>query len=441
MIELLPGTSRALLHRVATAQREGRAPSVVAGVVREGALVWANGWGDVPGPVTETRYRIGSLTKTFVAVLVMRLRNEGLLGLDDPCSKHLPGTTDASIAELLAHTAGLPAESPGPWWERTPGRTGLDQVVSEPLHPAGRVFHYSNPGYTLLGALVEKLRGEPWGEALRKEILEPLGMTRTSLLPAAPHAQGWAVHPHADVLLPEAVQDVGIMAPAGQLWSTVGDLGAFGAFLLRGDDRVLPLGTIAEMREPAAPGEIYGLGFQLARVGGRLLIGHTGSMPGFLCTLWTSPGEDLAAVILANCTSGVLVGGTAADLIRIVADAEPAIPAPWRPAPATDPALVALTGTWYWGTSPFTVHLHANSTLDLVPAYGNGRATQFRRQPDGTWLGLNGYYHGETLRVAADHFDLGTFVFTRQPYDPAAPIPGGVDPAGWRGVQKAADGA
>ena len=117
-----------------------------------------------------------------------------------------------TIAQLLSHTAGLPAESPGPWWERTPGslRPELPDVFGEaPRIPAGRVHHYSNPGYTLLGSLVERVRGAAWGEVLRREVLEPLGMTRTALHPSAPHAEGWAVHPWADVLLPEPVEDLG----------------------------------------------------------------------------------------------------------------------------------------------------------------------------------------------------------------------------------------
>ena len=85
-----------------------------------------------------------------------------------------------TIAQLLSHTAGLASEADGPWWERTPGhlRPELASILGpEPgRHPAGRLFHYSNPGYALLGALVGELRGQAWHEVLRQEILEPLGM-------------------------------------------------------------------------------------------------------------------------------------------------------------------------------------------------------------------------------------------------------------------------
>ncbi|NJP99211.1 serine hydrolase domain-containing protein [Streptomyces zingiberis] len=465
---LLPETVRALHHRAAVAQAEGRAPSLAAAVVRGGRTVWSGGYGaltpagtpegpapespapDGAAPGEDTQYRVGSLTKTFTAVLVLRLREEGLIGLDDPLEHHLPGTGvgEVTVAQLLCHGAGLAAETPGPWWERTPGETrpALRDVLGDRpvLHPAGRRFHYSNPGYALLGALVEALREEPWEAVLRREVLEPLGMARTGVRPRAPYAAGWAVHPWADVLLPEPAEDLGIMAPAGQLWSTAADLGRFAAFLMRGDERVLPAGVVAEMREPAAvPARDgweagYGLGLLLLRRDGRVLFGHGGSLPGYLATLWISAEDDVAGIVLANATAGPAVGPAAGDLVSIVADREPRIPEPWRPLSTWDPELLELTGPWYWGPVPFAVRLLAGRGLELTALAGMGRTSRFRAEPDATWTGLDGYYLGETLRPVRrsdgtlSHLDLGSFVFTREPYDPAAPVPGGVDRGGWR---------
>lgn len=456
--ELLPATRRALLHRVARAQAEGRAPSMVAAVVRGGRPVWHGSRTSVDGhgPDEHVQYRIGSITKTFTAVLVLRLRDEGLLALGDPLEKHLPGTGagEATIAELLAHAGGLAAESPGPWWERTSGslRPELSDVVGEQpfRHPPGRRFHYSNPGYTLLGALVEKLRGAPWEDVLRQEVLEPLGLSRTSARPQAPHAGGWAVHPWADVMLPEPVEDLGRMAPAGQLWSTSADLALFAAFLIQGDDRVLSAESLREMRTPAAPmeaadvasGYAYCLGLEIRHQDSRALIGHTGSLPGFLACLTVSVEDDLAAVVLANCTSGPLLFTVAADLVRIVAEAEPRIPEPWRPMQDVDPAVLELAGQWYWGTHAFALRLTAEGLVSLEPLSGKGRGSRFRPNGDGTWTGLEGYYAGELLKAVrrpdggVDHLDLGSFVFTRQPYDEGAAVPGGVDPEGWRGTER-----
>ncbi|RXS87745.1 class A beta-lactamase-related serine hydrolase [Streptomyces sp. TM32] len=451
---MLPQTRRALLRRLAVGQSEGRAPSMVGAVVRDGRVMWTGARGAVDGeaPHGAVQYRIGSLTKTFVAVLVLRLRDEGLLQLEDPLSRHLDGTPvpDATIAQLLAHSSGLTAEARGPWWERSDG--GLrpapaDLFGERPQRlPAGRRHHYSNPGYALLGTLVERLRGDtPWYEVLRREVLQPLGMSRTTLDPQPPFAGGWAVHPWADALLPEPAEDTGLMGPAGQLWSTLADLCRWAAFLLRGDGRVLCAESLAEMRMPAVPPEgsaweaAYGLGVQLVRRNGRLLAGHLGSMPGYLAALWTDVDEDVAGVVLTNCTSGPVVSAIAADLTDIVTEHEPRIPEPWRPLPGPlDRELLALTGPWYWGANPHVLRLRPERGLELAPLSGVGRSSRFRPEEDGTWTGLDGYYAGETLRVVGDedgsvsHLDLGTFVFTRGPYEPSDPVPGGVDPAGWR---------
>ncbi|WP_405636102.1 beta-lactamase family protein [Streptomyces sp. NBC_01178] len=450
--DLLPPTRRALLHRIAVAQREGRAPSLVAAVRRGGRTAWSGARTGVEGqlPDADTQYRIGSLTKTFTAVLVLRLRDEGLLDLDDPLEKHLPGTGvgDVTVFQLLGHSAGLGAEAPAPWWERTPGslRPGIADVLGDrpQTHPAGHRHHYSNPGYTLLGSLVETVRGVSWEEALRREILEPLGMHRTTSDPVAPHAEGWAVHPWADVLLSEPAEDLGIMAPAGQLWSTAEDLLRFAAFLTEGDDRVLPAASVREMRAPAAPvetgGSGYGLGLQIVGGEGRVLFGHTGSLPGFVAGLWVCGEEDVAVVVLANATSGLPAATVAAELLNIVVEVEPRIPEPWRPLPEVDDELLALTGVWHWGTHTFTLTLTEGRGLRLTPLGGKGRGAAFTRNPDGTWTGRNDYYAGEILRVvrkddgSVDHLDLGSFVFTREPYEAGAAVPGGVDAEGWRGL-------
>ncbi|MBL3665089.1 beta-lactamase family protein [Streptomyces sp. M2CJ-2] len=454
--ELLAGTRRALLRRIAVAQAEERAPSLVATVVRDGEAVWTGSRTSVEGnaPDGDTQYRIGSLTKTFTAVLVLRLRDEGAIDLGEPLEKYLPGTGagEATIAELLAHTGGLAAETPGPWWERTPGslRPDLADVLGErPLvHPVGRRFHYSNPGYALLGALVEKVRGASWEAVLRREVLEPLSLHRTDVRPQEPYADGWAVHPWADVMQREPAEDLGRMAPAGQLWSTTNDLARFAAFLAHGDERVLDIGSLREMRRPAAPAEAadlasgyaYGLGMEVRHRDGRALIGHTGSLPGFLACLVMSVEDDVAAVVLANCTSGPLLFPVAADLVRIVAEAEPRIPVPWRPLREADSAVLELVGQWYWGTLGFALRLSADGLVSLEPLSGKGRRSSFRPNGDGTWTGLEGYYAGELLKPvrrpdgSVSHLDLGSFVFNRRPYDEEAFVPGGVDSEGWRGV-------
>ncbi|RBY92082.1 serine hydrolase [Blastococcus sp. TBT05-19] len=436
---VLPSTARLLLARTARVQREGRAPSLVAGVVRDGGLAWSAGRGDVAEPHDDVQYRLGSISKTVTAVVVMRLRDEGLVGLDDPLERHLPGTPfgDRTIGQLLSHLAGASAESPGGWWERTPGGS-LDELGlagSDVVLGAARRFHYSNLGFGLLGELVARLRGTSWDDAVSAEVLAPLGMRRTTPRPVAPSAEGLAVHPWADVVLTEPEHHAGVMAAAGQLWATLADLGRFAAFLLGDTGDVLDPATLEEMTVPAGVDSsavgwsAYGLGLQVLRLDGRTLVGHGGSMPGFLAGVFVDREEQTGAVSLANATSGVdpLVFGLLAD----VRAAEPRIVEAWAPSPS--PVPLESLGVWFWGPSPLLLRAVAGGLLHLGPLPGRaGRASRFAAQEDGRWVGLDGYYAGETLRIAADHLDVGTFIFTRTPYDPAAPVPGGVDEGGWR---------
>lgn len=435
---LLPGTARHLLARTARGQRDSRAPGLVAGVVRGGRLAWSTGRGEVAEPHTDVQHRLGSITKSLTAVAVLRLRDEGLLALDDPLEAHLPGTPAGgrTVAQLLSHTAGMAAESPGQWWERTPGGTLAELGLTAEHVPLGTGrFHYSNLGYGLLGELTAALRGRPWGDVVRDEVLLPLGMTRTSARPDAPAATGWGVHPWADVLHHEPEHFHGAMAPAGQLWSTAADLARFAAFLLGDTGDVLDPGTLEEMVLPfgtdsAAEGwSAYGLGVQVLRTGGRTLVGHGGSMPGFLAGVFVDRAAGDGALTMRNATSGG-DGGLLPDLLDLLALHEPPVGEPWRPAPT--PVDLALLGPWYWGPAPYVLRLLGAGMLHLDGLGRPGRASRFRSRGDGTWVGLDGYWTGEVLRATPDLMELATFVFTRTPYDPAQPVPGGVDEHGWR---------
>ncbi len=435
--DLLPGTAARLLPLVARAQRDGRAPSLLAGVVRDGGLAWSAGRGDVAEPHHDVQYRLGSITKPVTAVAVMRLRDEGLLDLDDALEDHLPGTPlgRRTVGQLLAHVGGVGAESPGPWWERTPGGPDLALTDADRVLAAGRRFHYSNLGFGLLGQVVAGLRGRAWEDVVRDEVLLPLGMTRTTPRPSGRAASGLAVHPWADVVLPEPEHDAGAMAPAGQLWATLTDLGRFAAFLLGDTGDVLAADTLAEMCEPAgvdasAVGwSAYGLGLQVQRTEGRTLVGHGGSMPGFLAMVLVDRDAQTGGVALANSTTGVDLG-VVARMLDVVQEAEPAVVDAWRP--SAPPVPLDVLGPWYWGPAPSVLRATSDGLLHLGGLGRVSRSSRFRHVDGDVWVGLDGYYAGERLQVSPTELRLATFVFTRTPYDPDADVPGGVDERGWR---------
>ncbi len=439
-------TARRLQTLLAKDQVDGRLPSVVGGVVRDGELVWSDSHGSVVGtsgvdPGPDVQYRIGSITKTLVAVVVLQLRDEGLLDLNDRLDAHLPGVEygDRTIRSLLSHSSGMHSEPAGEWWERTPGGP-FDDLAGRladvpPAFAAGTTFHYTNIAFGLLGEVVARLTGVPWFDAVRARLLEPLGMRRTSYLPEPPAAQGYSVHHFAGTLTEEPSHDAGAMAPAGQVWSTVEDLARYAAFLAVGDDAVLASATMDEMFTPqsgslaGALGGGYGLGFRLVSTKPDMLVGHTGSMPGFLAGLFADRTRRTGAVILANGTSGLRCEGLVVDLLAMLERCEPTIPTAWQPSNDVPPEVAEVLGVWHWGN---TAYSFAWSGTEVVVSMlgGGGEAHRFALQPDGSLVGTRGYHHGERLEVVrsdggVSHLVCATFVYTRTPYDPDVPIPGG----------------
>lgn len=416
--------------------------SVAAAVVLDGTLLWSGAVGSIDGrdgrsPTTSTRYRIGSITKTFVAVEVMRLRDEGRLDLADPIGRHLSDVPfgHVTIAQLLTHTSGLQAETNDEWWERTPGGDWSDLIDSSLglVHAPGTRFHYSNVGFAVLGRLVSVLRGVSWFEAIRAGILEPLGMAGITEQPGDDAAVGLSHHPTDNTLMVEPHHDAGAMAPAGQLWSSVDDLSRWAAFAAGDTAGVLSPSTLSEMSVPLAvddrPGVPWataqGLGWRVwLDQGSGPRIGHGGSMPGFLATLMSEPRSGLGVVVLTNDTLRM------GDLVtKLLEAAQPLVPASVTEPVAAGPDVAPLVGDWFWGAVPYRLEATVDG-FHLGDVRGN-RRSRFVRDGDG-WRGLDTYFAGERLVVRPDGaLDLASFILTRRPYDPAIHHPGGIDPRGW----------
>jgi CubicO group peptidase (beta-lactamase class C family) len=417
----------------AAAQSEWKLPSVNAGVIRDGSLVWTGSRGQFAtaaggAPGADVQYRIGSITKTMTALLVMQCRDDGLLSLNDAVGKHLPGIAfgDRTIRHLLAHSGGMNAEPEGPWWERNPGVT-FDQLTaamdeSQAAGPADRRHHYSNLGYGLLGEIVARLRGSSWLELVQERILQPLEMRRTTYFPSGAAAQGFSVHPFSGQLVEEPAYDSGAMAPAGQLWSTIEDLAKYAVFWIDPVPEILSRESVEEMASPSAsdPREgltaSYGLGLRLIAADPHLLIGHTGSMPGFLAGLFVDRVRRVGAVTLGNATYGK-VASLPPDLLRTLTAHEPVLPQEWVPEPALDQGE-DLLGHWYWGNTPLKITV-CGGILQLT----GGLTSRFSPLAPDLYQGRDGYFAGEKLRVIRNgptitHLNLATFILTREPYGP-----------------------
>lgn len=434
-------TARRLLGRLANAQSTGKLPSVVGGVVRDGEPVWFGTYG---GPAVEghdpfdVQYRIGSITKTMTAVLVLQLEREGRLALDDPAARWLGdvGYADRSLRDLLAHSSGMQSEPAGSWWERSAGLS-FDELAglhdgSGTTFAASERFHYSNLGYALLGEVVARLLGCTWWEAVQQRILSPLGMSRTSYLPEGAAAQGQSVHPYDGTLMDEPATDTGAMAPAGQVWATIQDLATYAVFLGTGHPDVLPIEALdrAYVPQSSTPEDglrsTHGLGFQVFAGGSGTLAGHTGSMPGFLATVLVDRTRRTGGVVLANATTGYSPAAVVIELLEELERWEPTMPEPWRPSAGVPPELAGVPGVWHWGNTPFVFAMEGTR----LTARRNGIAAYSFEVRDGRVVGVTGYHAGEELKIVrrADgtvgHLDIATFIYTRTPYDPEAPIPG-----------------
>ncbi|NYF60161.1 serine hydrolase domain-containing protein [Micromonospora purpureochromogenes] len=431
---LLPETVRRADALVAQAQSTGRAPSLVLGVVRDGTLAHLAAAGDHPRPDADLQYRLGSISKTMTATVVMQERDAGRLALDDPLERHLPGTPVGALTlrQLLGHAGGLQREPDGQWWERTEGgdlATLVAGLTPEKIaYPPHRAYHYSNLAYGLLGGVLERITGTPWAELTRERLLAPLGMHRTTYDATEPYARGYVVHPWHDTLREEPRTDTGAMAPAGQLWSTVADLARWAAFLADPTPAVLAPETLTEMCAPVVISDLdswtggHGLGVELYREGDRVYVGHGGSMPGYVAALAVHRPSRTAVVGYANAYGlrSTHLSGLARQLLTLVLDTEPQPVTPWRPA-AAPPAgeLAELTGRWWWMGVEFEFR------VDPAGELWAGRVGEpvLRFTPEGPdrWRGRTGAQDGELLTVVRDGagravaLDIATFVFTRTP--------------------------
>nr|WP_229402450.1 serine hydrolase domain-containing protein [Micromonospora okii] len=437
-----------LERMVRRAQADGRVPAVSAALHRADRPLWTcavGGTGNDTALGPETLFRIGSVTKTFTAVLVLQCRDAGLLDLDDPVGRHLdvPAHGELTVRRLLSHTSGLQREPHGDVWDTlaAPDADALlaELARAERVLPPARRFHYSNLGVALLGQLVARLRGGTWAEVLAERVLAPLGLTATSDRPGPAAATGFLVDAYSDEAHPEPPTDFGAVGPAAQLWSTAADMARWAAFLadpaaLDPSGAVLAPATLDEMRWPLTVtdetswGAGFGLGLILVPQGERVVhVGHDGAMPGFLAAVYGRRGGDgtagaMGAAVLGSSGTGVAVMDLPHRLLAASVEHDPADVEPWRPGQPAPAHLRGLLGRW-WGEGfeyVFTWHdgtLRARSADD--PA-GKPPAV-FAPLPDrpDVFRTVSGREAGELLRLTRDadgtvvRVHWATYRFTR----------------------------
>ncbi len=440
MAELTDRTTRAL-HRIALGrQTKHRVPGLYAGVVRDGGFVWQEGIGaadlgnpDVP-PGPDDQFLVASNTKTFTAVLLMQLRDEGRLRLEDTLDELLPGVKHPglTVRQCLAHVSGMQREPVGDVWDtlQNPDREALLAGFNEAerVHPPHQLWHYSNLVFSMLGEVVARLDGRGWYEALRARILQPLGMSRTTLGPSGSVVSGYYVPPWTDVPVPEPVLDLKALAPCAGLASTPADMARWSSFVADPVADVLSPDTLEEMCEPQVVVDrqrwtaAFGLGFSLVRTGSRVYVGHTGGMPGHITALFTHRASGTGGLAFMSSTSAPDPAAFAVELADHVVEHDPADPEVWRPGTEVPAELEGVLGVWYSEGSPFVFTVRRGRLEARAQGLPEHKPSSvFERVTDDVYRTVSGREAGELLRVTRDEggrvakMNWATYRVTREP--------------------------
>jgi D-alanyl-D-alanine carboxypeptidase len=312
--------------------QESDAPGVVA-AVQTPQYTWVRALGVADRaskePMTpEVHHRIGSVTKTFTATLLLKAADKGLLSLDDTIDQYVKGVPNGdkiTLRQIADMTSGIASYTEDDqWvkeWSSDPYRVWKAEELAQigikdsPLFDPGTEWYYTDTGYVLLGLVLEQVTGKPIGDLYREQIIEPLGLQSTSFPDPAdsslpePHAQGYTLQGQSSGGKPIDATDWSASEAwaAGAMISTVEDLLVYGRALGTGKGLLSPeqqserldsfVSDVPPLNQPPLKGDLaYGIG--LGKDHG--WIGHNGEIPGFNTYLFYHPGLDAVVAVEVN---------------------------------------------------------------------------------------------------------------------------------------------
>ncbi len=329
-------------------RKEYQLPALAAAVVKDNQLVAVGAVGyrksGCPKRVSvDDKFHIGSCTKAMTATLAAILVEQGKLSWDMTVADAFPELKESmqkdyqlvTIEQLLAHRGGVPAhlDRDNLWsriWQKSESLTPtqqrlflLEEVVKhKPEATPGERFIYSNAGYAIAGAMMEKVTGESWESLMKRHIFTPLGMTSAGFGP--PAKPGQIDQPWGHVLengkpkpIPPGPQadNPPAIGPAGTVHCSISDLARWAAFHLngiKGNEKLLSKASFRKLHTPVS-GQAYALGWVVTRRdwGNGTVLTHNGSNKMFFAVMWLAPNKDFAVV--AACNIGGKKAETACD--------------------------------------------------------------------------------------------------------------------------------
>ena len=353
--------------RMEQMMKDSGVPGAAIAVVKDGVVLHTRGFGvtsvETSAPVTsKTLFRLGSTTKMFVALAVLKLADEGKLRLDQPVGEMVPGLAPpvgrVTIEQLLTHRAGLAEDAPmnGPLDESALHARVAGWDESALFATPGEIFSYANPGYVLLGDVIAHVTKQPFSAAMQTLILKPAGMEHSTFRPLEAFTRPIALGHDAGGVVRPFAEHAGNYPP-GSLFTSAEELG-----------RVLSTlapATLERLAQPraaiVAQGRDYGYGVVIDRRRGPRLVLHTGGRTGYGSIIMIAPAERVAVAVLASRTGATLSGAAFAAL-------EPYVPltdikASTTPVPFSREQAAALSGTYVNGPLTVVVMVDEGGTL------------------------------------------------------------------------------
>ena len=353
-IRVISSVSEQLQHEIASRCSGAGSVGVAVGIVRGQDLAWTHGYGyadlDTNDPPTEdTLFRIGSITKTFTALAVFQLRDQGKLSLDDSLTEHIPefsaakprrgSLADVTLRRIMCHHSGLVGftDTGEPYFNTLDFpdmQATLDALPEAEVAIApDSAFKYSNLGFALLGEVISRASGRSYEEYVSTEILERLDMASTTFEPdgelKARTAVGYELNPYGEDHEPAPLPWLGGDVAAGQLYSTVTDLAKWLSLqLLASDDeskgpQILSSRSLREMQRPQFLESGWTAGYCLPWLARRnndeVFLGHGGGIFGFITDISFNMERRLGVITLYN---GRPAGELTSKIFETVIEAE-----------------------------------------------------------------------------------------------------------------------